>query len=303
MLESKDAKERSDASGLKRSMEKFEFIVFIVIWERLLLAINSASSALQAVETDLSCATWLLSMAFGEVTYMRNSWESIITTAGAMSAVWKIPPQFYVGRKRRRMKFFDELSNDERLQDPELAFKTHVFFPIIDTAMFQLQSRFEGQHLVSGIFSFLYPKSLLQLSDEDLESAAQKLQETYSADISSDLVSQLRSFRREFRQEIEGTKTVLDLLNIIISSRIMSSVPELATACVLFATLPVTVASAERSFSKLKIIKTYLRSSISQDRLDGLALLAIENESAKQLNTDDLIDKFAINKARTTKLH
>ena len=47
--------------------------------------------------------------------------------------------------------------------------------------------------------------------------------------------------------------------------QIMSSVPALATACVLFATIPVTVASAERSFSKLKLIKTYLRSSISQE--------------------------------------
>ena len=79
----------------------------------------------------------------------------------------------------------------------------------------------------------------------------------------------------------------------------MSSVPELTTACELFATMPATVASAERSFSKLKLIKTYhLRSSISQKRLDGLALLAIDNEGAKQLNIDDLLDKFANTKAR-----
>jgi len=45
-----------------------------------------------------------------------------------------------------------------------------------------------------------------------------------------------------------------------------------------------------------------LRSTISQERLDGLALLAIENEAAKQLNTDDLLDSFANNKARHCKL-
>jgi hypothetical protein len=112
----------------------------------------------------------------------------------------------------------------------------------------------------------------------------------------------VRSFRREFRKEIEGSNSILDLLILMINSGIMSSVPELATACVVFATLPVTVASAERSFSKLKIIKTYLRSSISQERLDGLSLLAIENEAAKELDTDDLLDKFANNKARKTKL-
>ncbi|XP_050919588.1 uncharacterized protein LOC127137146 [Lathyrus oleraceus] len=43
-------------------------------------------------------------------------------------------------------------------------------------------------------------------------------------------------------------------------------------------TIPVTVASAERSFSKLKLLKTYLRSTMSQERLNGLALIAIEND-------------------------
>jgi hypothetical protein len=282
-------------------MEKFEVILFIIIWEQLLLTINSASRALQSVEIDLSAATRLLSMAFDELAFMRDSWETIITTAKTISAIWKIAPQFHVVRKRRTKKFFDELNSDERLQDPELAFKSHVFFAIVDTAMAQLKSRFEGQRLVSAAFSFLYPKSLLNLSDIDLELAATKLQQTYSSDIGPNFMSEVRSFRREFSKELEATKTVLDILKVIMSSDITSSIPELATACVLFATLPVTVASAEGSFSKLKIIKTYLRSTISQDRLDGLALLAIENECAKQMNTEDLIDKFANSKARIAK--
>ena len=70
---------------------------------------------------------------------------------------------------------FDEMSNDERLQD---SFQNTSFLPIIDTALFQLQSRFECLHLVSGSFSFFCPKSLLQLSDADLNLAAQKFQET-----------------------------------------------------------------------------------------------------------------------------
>lgn len=42
-------------------------------------------------------------------------------------------------------------------------------------------------------------------------------------------------------------------------------------------TLPVSVASGERSFLELKIIRNYLRSMMSQKRLCGLAILAIEN--------------------------
>jgi len=66
------------------------------------------------------------------------------------------------------------------------------------------------------------------------------------------------------------------MYNILIDARLQASMPELVTACVLFMTLPVTVATAERSFSKLKIIKTYLRSTMSQERLDGLAIISIE---------------------------
>jgi len=43
----------------------------------------------------------------------------------------------------------------------------------------------------------------------------------------------------------------------------------------------VSVASVERSFSKLKIIKTYLRSTMSQERLDESVLLSIEKENVK----------------------
>jgi len=38
--------------------------------------------------------------------------------------------------------------------------------------------------------------------------------------------------------------------------------------------------------------------TILQERLDGLALLAIENEAAEQLNTDDLLDSVTDNKAQ-----
>ena len=63
-------------------------------------------------------------------------------------------------------------------------------------------------------------------------------------------------------------------------------------------TVPVTVATEKRSFSKLKLIKNFLRSSMSQERLRGLALLSIENEQAKNLDFRKVIQHFADAKAR-----
>jgi hypothetical protein len=68
--------------------------------------------------------------------------------------------------------------------------------------------------------------------------------------------------------------------NILISYRILF-------------TVPVTVASAERSFSKLKLLKNYLRSSMSQERLTGLATLCIEKDKLDEINVDAIIDDFA----------
>ena len=63
-------------------------------------------------------------------------------------------------------------------------------------------------------------------------------------------------------------------------------------------TLPITVASVERSFSKLKLIKSYLRSTMSQDRLVGLATISIERAIAEELDLTEVIQDFAAAKAR-----
>lgn len=66
--------------------------------------------------------------------------------------------------------------------------------------------------------------------------------------------------------------------------------------------MPVTAATCERSFSKLKFIKNYLRSTMGQERLSNLSILSIENEVAGEINFEDVIDEFAAIKSRKVKL-
>ena len=80
-----------------------------------------------------------------------------------------------------------------------------------------------------------------------------------------------------------------------------STFSDVCTACMLLLTLPVTVATCERSFSKLKLIKNYIRSTMSAERLSDLAKLSIENERAKKLDISKLVDIFAQEKARKRK--
>ena len=74
-----------------------------------------------------------------------------------------------------------------------------------------------------------------------------------------------------------------------------------SNACIAFRillTILVTVAPAERSFSKLKLIKSYLRSTMSQEKLSGLSILLIEKEMLTELKCKNLISNFASQKAR-----
>ena len=53
---------------------------------------------------------------------------------------------------------------------------------------------------------------------------------------------------------------------------------------------------AERSFSKLKLLKSYLRPTMLQDRLNDLAILSIENNMLKNIKYNTLISNFAAQK-------
>jgi len=63
------------------------------------------------------------------------------------------------------------------------------------------------------------------------------------------------------------------------------------------ASLPVSTAEVERSFSSLKRIKSYLRNNMMNERLNGLALLSIHYPS--QITTEEVINEMARGASRT----
>ena len=67
------------------------------------------------------------------------------------------------------------------------------------------------------------------------------------------------------------------------------------------ATLPVTSATNERSFSCLNLIKTYLRSTMEDGMLGDLGCLSLNREMAAALNMEAFVDMFKA-KARRMEL-
>lgn len=73
------------------------------------------------------------------------------------------------------------------------------------------------------------------------------------------------------------------------------NIHDVCTVMRIFCTLPITDASAERSFSKLKLIKN--DSTISQGRLNDQRMLSIEAELFKAYQFPRLIYDLAAKKA------
>ena len=154
------------------------------------------------------------------------------------------------------------------------------------------------------MFEILQPEKLLSASNEEILNASGKLSAKYSKDISVNLCDQLKALKTCLKSEIEKIYSIKELIELLLVkfNSLASSFPEVITACFLFLTLPVTTATAERSFSKLKLIKNYLRTSMGQERLSDLSLLSIEAETLEKLKSssaiNDLINQFAEKKAR-----
>ena len=100
----------------------------------------------------------------------------------------------------------------------------------------------------------------------------------------------------------ETLTTAVDFLKYLHKNTIQCNYLNFAIALRIVLTCPLTVAGAERSFSKLKLIKTVQRSTMNDDRLNDLATLSIENKVARSLNYDDIITEFAASKSRRVKL-
>ena len=125
----------------------------------------------------------------------------------------------------------------------------------------------------------------------------------YDTDISLAFPTQLLSFRSCFRLKLSMKSTIFEIAQLLLIDyyALSSTFSDICTAYILLLTLPVTAATCERSFSKLKFIKSYLRSIMSEEWLSDLAMLSIENERTKKLDISKVVDIFAQEKARKGK--
>jgi hypothetical protein len=135
------------------------------------------------------------------------------------------------------------------------------------------------------------------LDETDLLVHCKVFVETFSHDKSSDV--EINDFFQELKVlQVTLPDSSMSALEILEFVMVADCYPNVSIAYRILLTVPVTVASAERSFSKLKLLKNYLRSTMSQERLNGLAMCTIEKAILDTIDLNIVLDDFASRNAR-----
>lgn len=78
--------------------------------------------------------------------------------------------------------------------------------------------------------------------------------------------------------------------------------PSLYLAYKLMITLSVTQVSCERSFSKLKFVKNYLRNTLNQNLLESFMLMNVEKDILSSIDPNEIINELASRNTMLSKL-
>ena len=213
----------------------------------------------------------------------------------------EVDPIFPQQHKIKRKRNFDEVRDNfsvDASSSREESFRISYFLYVVDQAITSLTKRFEQYENFESIFGFLFSSNkLCYLDDKCLLSYCMRietlLKNNEQSDIDgNDLFSELKLLLDFLPKDVLSP---LEILNFL---KNMDCFPNAIIIYRILLTIPVTVATAERSFSKLKLLKSYLRSTMTQERLNGLAMVAIENNLLEDIKIEEIIDSFISNNAR-----
>ena len=192
-----------------------------------------------------------------------------------------------IPRKRRCPSRFEEGSSDHYTpQTAEAAWRQH-YFETLDVTMATIKERFKQEstsmyHSLNGLLM-----SAIDGSEVTIISA---IKDMYAQDINMELLeTQLNILKALAPSNLVTLTGIAQWLKTSNSRSCLTQVEKLVQ---LLLTLPATNATSERSFSTLRRIKTYLRGSMGQVRLNSCMILNAYKEEVDSLDPEAIIKEF-----------
>ncbi|XP_050500925.1 52 kDa repressor of the inhibitor of the protein kinase-like [Diabrotica virgifera virgifera] len=242
----------------------------------------SLSRVLQSENQDLGEAIELADAAKQVLLERRENAEKDFR--GIFKTVSEISAKYDIELRKPRLASKQTQRSNVQTDSVQDYFRITIYIPYIDLFLTHIQDRFLNHRKILSNFACLFPNKMKNFNEE---SCAQ-LFEPYSSILRDDSRDIWVDEVKLWRQRIAGknVKNSLEALDVCNGD----AFPNVHQMLRILAVLPVTTATNERSFSTLRRLKTYLRSTMSEDRLNGLASLNIHRDV--EVDPQRVLEKF-----------
>ena len=250
------------------------------------------SDYLQQKDLDFVSATDMITSLQEVLKSKRSesSYNDFFIKAEAKCAELEIDEPLLLPKRRRVSARIDETPGSQfHHQSAKDYFRVEFYYGTLDLMLNGLKNRFSRASCeILRSFAALHPSKL----SADNTTGIRVLGDFYKNDLDQvSLLAEYQVFRRH--AEFHTCTSISNVLQLLCQKNLLTAYPNVACMYRLCLTLPVTTASAERSFSKLKLTKTALRSTMGESRLSALLLLSIERELTDNVDFNCVIDAFA----------
>jgi hypothetical protein len=160
------------------------------------------------------------------------------------------------------------------------------YFELVDHTIQQLEARFSSEDLHT------YSTLEAILVSTELPDDAVAILGSYPEVNVAYLRSELPMFHRHAKSRLESVAQVVEYASSL-KKEIRELFPSVMALIHLLLLCPASSAEAERSFSSLRRLKTWLRSTMLQERLNSVAVCHIHNDILQRLNVDAILRDFA----------
>ena len=256
------------AAGIKRTLNDPEFEFWLEFFSKVMPHVDIMFSQLQARNIDAAKANANLKVFNSTIQKIRDECDTIVS-----------PPE------PRKRKF-----NNDRLPAAK---------EVCDVILMQCRERFsyinhlEASKLLLVNNFALYAKNFPSYELAQAVAAYPMLEKDKLRTELSVLYT---------REDLWKSESLIDLLDMINNNNLQAVFSNTIKLLKILITTPMTTSEAERCFSTLKRIKTFLRSTMTNERLSALAMLSIENKMIEEMKdfNETVINHFTTSKNRRT---
>lgn len=280
-----DSSITSKADGYLKKLDSFAFYFHLLTMIFIFEIIENLNEALQKHDLNISNSHTSIKMTIQRIEKLRNDdtfnkhWSTVMSDVKELDV--ELPS---VARVRKAPKRYESQSSPHNFSTPE-EFYRKLYYEVIDTTLASLRSRFNSQTLdfLTKVENFILNKGdhvdeIVSFYNKD---NFDKARLTLHRDMLLDVFENRFKFApKNVTEVITFVRDNLDLQNVI---------PELFKLLRIFLTIPVSNCNCERCFSALRRLKTYLRTTLTAQRLNHLAIIYIHQ---MEVDIEKLLDDF-----------